>query len=171
MPALYLVRHGEPELSGVLLGRRDPELSERGRRQMQEAPQIEGNVIYTSRLRRSRQSAEVMAAGRPLIVLSDLDEISLGAWDGMTWQQIESEYPELARRKLEDWTGVTPPGGEAWTAFTSRVDQALEAIRRGPLPAIVVAHLTVNSWIAHRLAGADPIGFKQDYGQVYRYEL
>lgn len=129
------------------------------------------DVVYASSLRRARESAILIAKGRPLVVLPELVEISLGEWDGLSWAEIERRYPELAARKLLDWFAVAPPEGEAWPDFTARVDRALEQIRSGPLPAAVVAHLTVNAWIAHRVAGQDPMRFTQDYGQCYTYEL
>jgi broad specificity phosphatase PhoE len=168
VPTLYVVRHGEPTLKGVLLGSSDPPLSEAGRAQMS-AISLSVRAVYTSPLRRARESAELLESS--VIVLPDLAEVGLGEWDGRTWAEIEASYPELAGRKLADWPAVTPPGGEEWTSFTFRIDRALDAIRRGPFPAAVVAHLAVNAWIVHRIAGAKPLSFQQEYGQVDEYEL
>jgi broad specificity phosphatase PhoE len=168
VPTLYVIRHGEPAVKGVLLGQSDPPLSTAGRLQMQ-ALGLPVMVVYSSPLCRARQSAELLRA--PVIVLDDLREIGLGAWDGHTWAEIEVSYPDLARRKAADWTGVTPPGGEQWRHFTRRVDRALDMIRSGAFPAAVVAHVAVNSWLAHRLTGATPLNFHQEYGQADAYEL
>ena len=170
MPALYLVRHGEPQITGVMLGRRDPPLSEYGRAQMR-ALRLPAHVIYSSPLRRARESAELMASQATVIVLGDLTEIALGEWDGLSWAEIEREYPEMAARKLADWTVVTPPGGEPWRVFTARIERALETVRRGPMPAVIVAHSAVNSWIAHRLDGRDPLTFRQEAGAVEIFDL
>jgi probable phosphoglycerate mutase len=134
-----------------------------------EALRIPAAVVYTSPLRRARESAEIL--GLPVIVLPELAEIDLGEWDGRTWADIESADPELAQQKLADWTGITPPHGEAWQDFTRRIDRALDTIRAGPFPVVVVAHVGVNAWIAHRVAGAAPLTFLQDYAQVDRYEI
>ena len=168
VPTLYVVRHGEPALKGVLLGRLDPSLSETGRLQML-AIKLTVAVVYTSPLRRARQSAELL--GAPILVLPELAEIDAGDWDGRTWAEIEASDPELAKRKVADWTGVTPPGGEEWHDFTRRVDVALELIRQGRFPAAVVGHLAVNAWIMHRIQGGPPLSFEQHYGQVDQYEL
>jgi broad specificity phosphatase PhoE len=170
MPALYVVRHGEPTLCGVLLGRIDPPLSEAGRAQISTL-RLDVRAIYASPLRRTAESAAILSDGGPVITLDDLIEISLGVWDGRTWAEIERDYPKEAAAKLADWTGVTPPGGEPWSDFASRVDRALAYVRTGPLPAAIVGHLAVNAWIAHRLRGADPIDFTQDYGEIKSYEL
>lgn len=168
LPALYLIRHGEPSITGVLLGHKDPPLSESGRLQMRSL-HVSADVYYTSPLCRARESADL--CGTPIVVLPELAEITLGEWDGRSWSEIETAYPSIARQKAADWTGVTPPGGETWEHFTERVDHALDVIRRGPLPAAVVAHVGVNAWIAHRIAGVDPLTFQQEYGQIHEYEL
>ena len=168
VPTLYLLRHGEPAVTGVLLGQSDPPLSEGGRAQMA-AIRLSVEVVYSSPLRRALDSARLLEV--PLIVLPELAEIGLGEWDGRTWRDIEDSWPELAKRKAGDWTAVTPPGGEDWKHFTRRIDRALEEIRRGRFPAAVVAHVAVNAWFAHRISGATPLTFHQQYGQVNEYEL
>lgn len=171
VPTLYLVRHGEPAITGVMLGRTDPPLSEHGRAQCA-ALKLDVVVIYSSPLRRARESAEaVPGPAVPVVVLPGLVEISLGDWDGLSWSEIERRDPEGAAAKLRDWLEVTPPAGEPWGAFTARVDNALDAIRQGVRPAAVIAHLTVNAWIAHRLAGADPTAFTQEYAQIYEFSV
>jgi alpha-ribazole phosphatase len=104
-------------------------------------------------------------------LLNGLAEISLGAWDGKSWEEMERCDPALASRKSEDWFGVTPPGGESWTAFTGRVVSALDIIRRGPMPAAVVAHLAVNSVIAATILGSSTSQFQQAYCEVIELDV
>ena len=176
MPHLFLVRHAEPAIHGVLLGRLDPPLSDYGRQQAVHCLQstqlqdIASAAVYASPLRRARETAELAAPGR-VTIIDDLAELSLGEWDGLSWEDIERRDPLLAARKLEDWLGVTPPGAEPWTAFAARVERALQQVLAGPLPAVLIAHLTVNSQLAHRLAGSDPISYTQQYCEVRAYDL
>ena len=163
---LYLIRHEEPELRGVFLGRGDPPLSARGREAAAKLRGISAAAVYASPLRRAVETA--MACNAPLIVIPELAEMDFGEWEGRTWQEIERGWPELAARKLEDWFGNPAPGGETWQSLTARVDRALERILAGPQPAAVVAHLAVNAAIAARLTGIDPKEFQQDYGQIFR---
>ena len=170
MPTLYVVRHGEPALRGVMLGRTDPPLSEAGRAQMRGIA-LPVHVVFTSPLRRAVESAELMAKGAEVVILSDLAEIGFGEWDGKSWSEIEAMDPELAGRKLENWLSVAPPGGEPWPEFQQRVDSALEvALMRGE-DAAIVGHIAVNACIASIIAGVDPLGFRQEYGQVYDYRF
>src|SRR5688500_15072722 len=98
VPALYVVRHGEPLVQGVMLGRTDPPLSEAGRAHMLSV-RIPVPVIFTSPLRRARESADLIAGTADVIVLPELTEIGLGDWDGKAWHEIEASHPELAREK------------------------------------------------------------------------
>jgi alpha-ribazole phosphatase len=169
---LYLVRHAEPERTDALLGRTDVALSAGGKLQASAAlREMRSEIIYSSPLRRALETAARIPLLVPLEVLPELAEISYGKWDGKPWSEIEAKYGELAQRKLQDWYGITPPGGEEWSAFSQRVTRALEVILNGPFPAIVVAHAGVNAEIAHQMAGVEPTRFSQNYCQVLEYDI
>lgn len=170
MPKLYVVRHAEPALTGVLLGRTDPPLSEAGRRDARrKLGWLQVEVTYASPLRRCRETAEAIDA--PIEVLDGLAEISLGEWDGLSWEEVESRDPKLALRKTADWFRVTPPGGEPWTIFAARVMQAVDKVLRGRLPAAIIAHAATNSVIAQRMGGIDPGGFDQLHCGIEEYDI
>jgi probable phosphoglycerate mutase len=172
MGALYLIRHGRPALEGVLLGQSDPPLSRRGR---QEATSLLGTItverVYSSPLSRALETAAVLRSTTKVTVLDELAEISLGTWDGRSWEEVERADPDLTRRKAEDWFGVTPPGGEPWDAFSQRVLAALEVVRIGAAPAAIVAHLAVNSVIAAKILGGSPREFQQGYCGVIEIDI
>ncbi len=159
MPHLYLIRHCEPTLTGVLLGQCDPPLSECGRAHAGTLLDgIRPAAIYSSPLRRALETAQAIARDASVTVIDDLREITYGDWDGLMWAEIEDAEPALAARKLRDWPGVTPPGGETWPSFAARVTLAFEQIRNGPRPAAIVAHAAVNQVLC---------GVDQPYGGVY----
>ena len=168
MPSILLIRHEEPELRGCFIGRMDPPLTAAGRRSA--AAKLAGldvKAIYVSPLRRAIETAEAIRCGVAPVVIEDLAEIDFGDWEGLTWQEIERRWPDAACRKVEDWLGHTPPGGECWSDFDARVGRALERVLAGPKPAAVVAHMVVNAALAARLSGADPKRFHQHYGEIY----
>lgn len=170
MRTLYLIRHACPAVQGVLLGQSDPPLSDQGRRDAQRAfSGLEVERVYSSPLRRARETAAFV--GAEVTVLDELAEISLGAWDGKCWDDVRRADPALANRKSQDWFGVTPPDGESWSMFTTRVLNALDHVRRGPMPSGIVAHWAVNSVIAANLWGSPPILFQQDYCEVIEFDL
>jgi len=171
LPKLYVVRHAEPEIIGVLLGRTDPPLSAAGRRAAREKlaglPHVER--VYTSPLLRCEQTAAQIDA--PVLSVENLCEIQLGEWDGLRWTEIEQRYPELAARKVKDWFGVTPPGGEHWESFAARVNSALRMAMEAHVPAAIVAHVAVNAVIAQALTGGDPAAFNQPFCGVLEFEF
>jgi len=119
---------------------------------------------------RARQTASLIAPETAPVILPDLAERCFGTWEGLSWEEIAGRWPDLAANGQQDWLALTPPGGEPWDGFVARVARALDVIRAGPLPAIVVAHLAVNAALARLLCGRDPISFHQDYCEVVTYE-
>lgn len=171
MQKLFLVRHAEPALSGVMLGRHDPPLSDRGRMDaVQKLGSLQVAVTYASPLLRALETARAVPSERH-IVLSDLAEIALGEWEGLSWEQIEQRYPDIARRKLDDWLEVTPPGGEPWVVFQRRIQRALMRIAMGPFPAALIGHVAVNAEVARQIAGQDPVRFDQRYCEILEYDF
>lgn len=170
MASFYLIRHGEPEITGVMLGQLDPPLSASGRADCAVGlAGIQVDVVWTSPLRRARQTADLLRAGR-IQELAELREIDQGAWTGKTWAQIQDRWPELASRKSSDWLSVPAPGGEAWPDFLNRIRRAWDIIRTGPTPAAIVGHQGVNAALMHLVDGRDPLRFKQRYGGVIQLD-
>jgi len=140
MPALYVIRHAIPEITGVLSGQSDPPLSASGREKAA-ALHVPAGVVYSSPLRRARETAAYLNPWP--IIRADLAEISYGAWDGLSWDEIEMRWPDIASAKIANWTEVTPPDAESWEQFSARVRWALAEIVKGPLPAAIIAHEAV----------------------------
>jgi broad specificity phosphatase PhoE len=167
MARLYLVRHGEPSVTGVLCGQADPPLSGNGRAQAA-AVRLPAFPVYSSPLRRAIETARLFSGDCEVVVEPGFAEISYGKWDGRSWAEIAACDPHAASAKAADWFGVTPPGGEPWDSFCSRVLAALARIRR---PAIIVAHEAVNSVIVEAATGRDPRSFVQSYCEVIEVEI
>jgi alpha-ribazole phosphatase len=170
MASIFLIRHAEPEMTGVLLGRMDSPLSAAGKQHAAAAlGGIQVPVAWTSPMLRARQTAAFLNAQR-VVEVPGLREIDHGEWTGRTWAEIEVKWPGLAIRKSADWLGVAAPGGEEWTTFLARVRTAWRRIRQGPSNAAVVAHQGVNAALGHLIDGRDPLAFTQEYGEVIRLE-
>ncbi len=166
MATLFLIRHGEPEIRGSFLGQLDPPLSSIGHMNAERALiNISVETVYTSPLLRAQQTAAYLHCQHFMIV-PELREIDFGEWTGKTWRQIEEIWPETAAKKMTDWLGVTPLGGEPWPDFLQRVRFAWQIIRSGPDPAAIVAHQGVNAALAFLIQGRDPLPFVQAYSEV-----
>jgi 2,3-bisphosphoglycerate-dependent phosphoglycerate mutase len=100
---LLLARHGETDWNRELRiqGSSDTALNETGRRQAHalssELSDVELDAVYASDLRRARETAEIVAAGRGLDVRidEDLRERGFGSWEGLTRAEIAERFPDL----------------------------------------------------------------------------
>ena len=150
---LVLIRHGEPEecVRGRCYGRLDIGLSRLGHHQVRRIRQVLRHApisaIYSSPRRRALESARVLAAGRAAVTVDDrFREIDFGDFEGLTYDAIAEWFPE----KYEEWmthpTGVTFPGGEAFSTMMARVHNALDDVRRTHVghTTVVVSHGGVN---------------------------
>ncbi len=153
MQAIYLVRHGHPELpddAPRFLGRTDLPLSERGRgeaRRLKAALEsIPFDLVVHSGLRRAEETAAIVTEGRtaPLRVERAFQEIRCGDWEMRTLADIAASDPEAFEARAKDFAGYRPPGGESFTDVRDRAWPAFQSLlkrERGDL--LVVAHAGV----------------------------
>jgi len=147
---ILLARHGEtadnvpPER---VMGWRDPPLDARGRGQAAAlAEEVSGDgpaALWTSHLRRARETAEIVGAALGLAPRADerLAESRRGSWEGRLLRDIEREEPEAWRAWRRGGAGFRfPGGGESLGEHQRRVLAALADVAHGPLPALVVCH-------------------------------
>lgn len=158
---IWLIRHAPTDWTGQRwCGRADPPLSRAGRaaaddlaRTVAAAADFEiGATIRSSPAQRARATAGAIAAVTDweIAVDDDLLEVDVGLVEGLTWPELEAQFPVLAaaigRGERVDW-----PGGEAMSVVDDRARRAagrlLEAASRGPV--VVVSH----GALLHVLAG------------------
>jgi alpha-ribazole phosphatase len=124
---LLLIRHAETDMAGRFCGHSDPELNERGHQQLagvvDRLSQYAIRRIYTSDLRRARQTAEVIATHfrADFKIRPGLREIYFGQWEGLSWSEIEARDPVLAKSWAQQYPNATAPGGESSQPFEHRV--------------------------------------------------
>jgi broad specificity phosphatase PhoE len=160
---LLLARHGQTadNADGLILGRRDPPLSELGVAQAGRlaAEAVTAGIVslWVSPLRRARQTAAVVteATGVPATVLDDLIESDRGAWEGQPVRQIAEVSPELVAAFEDAAPDFVFPGGESIQHQVARTRRALCVVAAGQRPALVVAHAgTIRAALI--AAGQDP---------------
>ena len=146
---ILLARHGETDDNvppARVQGRRDVPLNDRGReqaRQLARAVAVESpRAVWSSQLARARETAAIVGAelGIDPIVDERLAESDRGEWEGRLIDDIAREEPDLWRAWRRAGESFRFPGGESLAEHLSRVSAALDAIARGPLPALVVCH-------------------------------
>jgi broad specificity phosphatase PhoE len=158
---IVMIRHGETlgNSRERLHGAGDVALSPQGREQMRAAAhrlhQEVFDLVVASPLRRSWQSAALVAPCAAVQLVPEFREIDFGRWEGMSAEEIRASDPVL----FADWKARAPgfeyPGGEPTAAFRERVARGLARLEEsGARGALLVLHKGVIRSIAERLVGA-----------------
>ena len=188
MSVLYLVRHGQSEWNrmGRIQGRSESPLTGRGRQQAAALGRMLGSVlpdpgidIVASPLARAFETATIIAGelGRDAgDVRTDerINDFDVGVLAGyLGWAAVASDYPELARLRLEDPIHFHPPGGESGADVLARARAFLTARRAAGLDTLVVCHGVINKFIraaARGITGGDIIALGEAQDVVYRLD-
>ena len=135
MTVFYLIRHGETDwnLDGRWQGHTDIPLNAIGRAQAQRlaarlgASDTHFDAIYSSDLQRAWETAMIVGTGLHIAPqpLQALREIDVGAWSGLTREQLIARDPEIFAR-IESGEDVARGGGERLVDLYNRVVTAVE---------------------------------------------
>jgi len=170
---LIFVRHGETDwnFEGRMQGQKDIPLNATGE------AQASGNgarlKIYLDRegidpaeldfvsspLGRTRSTMELLRAAMGLdkeaYRLEDqLKEITFGAWEGFTLEELADEEQDLILQRRADKWGFVPPGGESYEMLADRIGLWLKTVDR---PSVVVSHGGVFRVLRGHLEGRDTV--------------
>ncbi len=126
---VYLMRHGEVENGGEKRynGHIDVDITEIGVQQMQRLAGLLSvksiAALYSSDLIRSRKGAEIISKriGVPFTPLRELRERSVGAWEGLTAEEIRERFPSEYASWRADLLNYRPPGGECLIDVKDRI--------------------------------------------------
>lgn len=169
-----LVRHASSVLSPErrFSGRGDVELSREGIAQAERVAVRLGarpglDLVVSSPLRRTRHTAELIAkaVGLDLIFDDDLVETDFGAWEGLTFAEVQAADPDA----LSAWLGstdVAPPGGESFAQVAERVTRARDRLlaEHEAQTVVVVSHVTPLKMLLRLALEASPL-------MLYRLQL
>ncbi|WP_230481960.1 histidine phosphatase family protein [Sphingomonas sp. Leaf21] len=145
---LHLLRHGEPELTGRMLGRTDSPATPRGIAAcVGRARGLEVDRRISSDLSRARACSEGIG---PSIVDPRWRELDFGAWDGLSPAAIDAAALD---RFWQDPDAAPPPGGERWSDLVGRVSAAISELP--PEPTLIVTHGGAIRAALHMLCGFD----------------
>ncbi|WP_404960361.1 bifunctional RNase H/acid phosphatase [Streptomyces sp. 147326] len=169
-PATFvLLRHGETALtpqkrfSGS--GGSDPELSPAGRRQataVAEALAARGTVqtVISSPLRRCRETARTVAdrLGLTVTVEEGLREVDFGAWEGLTFAEVQERFPDDLQAWLDSPRAAPTGGGESFTAATRRISATRDRLlaAHAGRTVLLVTHVTPVKILVRLALGAPP---------------
>ncbi|MBA5851246.1 alpha-ribazole phosphatase [Clostridium sp. cel8] len=135
---IYLVRHGETEanFSGIYYGKNEYDLTKRGIEQSKKLSillkKINFDKIYISEKKRTLKTANEIFQNKyksqEFIVDSRINEMDLGEFEGKNYKDIEKLYPIHWEKWCSDWKNVSPPGGESYVQFYTRVKSFMQDI-------------------------------------------
>ncbi len=151
---VILVRHGETDFPINRIycdSKEDPALNSAGQAQAGQAAEFlaEENVsaIYASPCLRTKMTAAAIAVPHkqlPVVYEPGLVERNFGAWEGMYFEEIESQYPKQYIVWKENQAAFKPDsGGESVYDLAERVCPALAGIvtAHSGQTVVVVAHV------------------------------
>jgi broad specificity phosphatase PhoE len=135
---IYLVRHGQTEFNVArrYQGQGDSPLTFLGQMQAKRmGERLAGLIgdpagwrIVSSPLGRTLRTAEIIAralGGAPLQTDPRLAEVGMGAWDGLTYEELEARRPRDVDHAERYFHG---PGGETFDSFHARLRDWLDSV-------------------------------------------
>jgi probable phosphoglycerate mutase len=163
MTTVYLIRHGEIPQSKPrrFVGRQDLPLTDKGREQIALLADFLAarsiDRVLTSPLSRCRESAGILCDRLKLEAakeVPDLREIGLGAWEGLSVDEVRRRFPGDHEARGRDLTRFQPPGGESFARLVRRAWPAFQAVTAsGGARIAVVGHAGVNRVLLCRILG------------------
>ncbi|MDP8262087.1 MAG: alpha-ribazole phosphatase [Candidatus Ancaeobacter aquaticus] len=135
---LYLVRHGETV--GTVIkkyhGITDVNLDKKGvaqvKRLAKKLDKIDFSAAYSSNLKRCVHTAKIILKNKKttLKTTRGLREIDFGRWEGMTFEEMQSNDGFLFDKWFRDLPNFTMPGGESTKSMQKRITQEMERITK-----------------------------------------
>lgn len=176
MRKIYVVRHGQiaQEYTDRCISRTDILLDAVGKEQARSLAEWflshSVSAVYTSPLRRCKDTAKIMAGDQTVCVHPQLAEIQVGAWEGFSFAEIRKKWPEEYAARGEHMGTTAPPGGESFCDGGERMHQVMQRLlyhTQGDL--LVVTHGGIlRGWLC-KITGQSPdqvFAFNLPYGSI-----
>ena len=165
MTRILLVRHGETELQSSLRywGKTDVALGPVG---LHQAEQLRDRLameridfIYSSELKRAADTADIIAARHNLKVITcpELREVDFGRLEGLEFNEIHTQFPEVEKMWLARDPALVYPDGESLIDFENRVMTIENRLNnhRANETILVIAHAGVLRTLICQLLGLE----------------
>jgi broad specificity phosphatase PhoE len=178
---IYIARHGRTDWNAErrLQGQTDTQLDATGREQARQlAVMLQGihlDAVYSSTLRRSRDTAETARGAAPLTSLDGLREQHLGKFEGLRLAGDDTAAVAEFQRRHAD-PDDTLDGGESASQFFARVQAAVQSIRarHAAGTVLIVGHGGTNQMIVRSLLELAPEQantIRQANDEIYLVEI
>jgi broad specificity phosphatase PhoE len=168
---LILVRHGETKWNHEkrVVGHTGMALNNNGRKQVgllaQALKDKEVSCIYSSPLKRARETADAIARAQGLhvVTVDALKEVDAGELEGLTFNEVVERYGVFFQEWIKDTPSLKIPGGESITDLRERTWPAVQRIvREHPGEAVIaVSHNLAILSIISRALGMNISDFRR----------
>eukprot|EP01129_Flabellula_baltica_P006981 TRINITY_DN2667_c0_g1_i1.p1 TRINITY_DN2667_c0_g1~~TRINITY_DN2667_c0_g1_i1.p1 ORF type:complete len:553 (+),score=115.08 TRINITY_DN2667_c0_g1_i1:259-1917(+) len=145
---IYLTRHGQSQFNELgkiggnsSLTRCGDVYAQRLADFLNDVSPLNGNkdvACWSSTLKRTIETTKYIP--RRKIRLKGLDEIDAGEFDGMTYAEIKSEFPEEFSARAEDKLNYRYPRGESYMDVIQRLEQLVFELERQEKDTLIVSH-------------------------------
>lgn len=166
---IIAIRHGETAWNADtrIQGHADIPLNDTGRWQADRLARALADepihAVYSSDLSRAFETACAIArahpdlTGRPPLQVQALRERCFGMFEGKTWAEIDTNWPELAARWRQRDPAFAPEGGETLLQLKERIRQATHSIasQHAGEQIVLVAHGGVLDALYRLATGQD----------------
>ncbi|MGE4423050.1 MAG: histidine phosphatase family protein [Pseudodesulfovibrio sp.] len=157
---IVLLRHGWTEGGkGRCVGRTPLPLSPEGRAQALDLVDALGAIPFarlcSSPAGRAQDTLAPLAErlGLEVETLPALDEIDMGAWDGLSFDEIRARFPEEYASRGQRLGSYRAPGGESFADVAGRAMATLAELAEGPQPVLAATHAGVIRSVLCRVTG------------------
>jgi len=174
---IHLIRHGQVvgHEQKRYNGQTDVALTDLGVEQYHQLKErLAGTPVsacYTSDLTRCVTGSRIICEqfGIEPVRRSELRELNIGVWEGLTWQEIQLNWPEEWQARLADLVNYRVPQGENLLDVQARLMPVIGEIieRHRGQEVLVVGHGGVNRIVLLNAIGAPLAGMfniEQTYG-------
>lgn len=146
---IHFICHGNIDEThkGKYIGTTNVSLSDKGKMELKkldyEMKYPGGTALFTSPLKRCKETCEIIYPALKPIVIDQLSECNFGLWEGKTADELKDD------KDFQQWIGgsneVKPPKGESSADFTRRICRMFEDIvtglmKTGTTESIIVTH-------------------------------
>lgn len=151
---LIFIRHGQTDwnVQGKIQGSYDSELNATGIEQAMSLSEKLFNLnykfskIYSSPQKRALKTAEILSKSSNVdyISVKDLQEMNMGKWEGLSWREVEENYPNEYKEWHLNRRYTKTPEGESYQDMLERVLKAIhKIINENNENVVIVSHSAV----------------------------
>ena len=151
---LIFIRHGQTDwnVQGKIQGSYDSELNATGIEQAMSLSEKLFNLnykfskIYSSPQKRALKTAEILSKSSNVdyISVKDLQEMNMGKWEGLSWREVEENYPDEYKEWYLNRRYTKTPDGESYQDMLERVLKAIhKIINENNEDVVIVSHSAV----------------------------